>query len=351
MIPVFEDTLQPNTLKATKIESDHWQVQLAGAFKSAPDLLTYLNIAPTEANLLLDDDATGFAFKVPLAFAQLMKKGDPSDPLLLQVITRSQELNTISGYSNDPLQEADYNPVPGLIHKYANRALLIAHQSCAVHCRYCFRRHFPYSEQQLKPAQLSAALNYIKQRPEINEIILSGGDPLSLSDAKLEQLINNLNNIETLTTIRIHTRTPVVLPDRICSELLETIERSNKKIVFVLHINHPNEIGKRLADKLTQLKNVGVTLLNQTVLLKEINDSADTLKNLSQKLWDTGVLPYYLHLLDPVQGAAHFNVSESDAIEIWQALQAGVSGYLLPRLVREIPNRPSKTWLNNSQEG
>lgn len=348
MIPVSVDGLQPNEIKAIKISSTSWQKQLATAFKSADELLNYLEIDPKQTDFITNDDA-GFALKVPRAFADLMKVGDKDDPLLQQVMVKQSELLLTEGYLTDPLQEATFNPTPGLIHKYANRALLIAHQSCAVHCRYCFRRHFPYDQQQLRQTQLEQALNYLSARPEINEVILSGGDPLSLSDPKLDQLIQALDQLPSLTTIRIHTRTPVVLPERISSELISTLSQSTKKVVMVLHINHPNEIGAALSQKLPALRNGGVTLLNQSVLLRGINDNAQTLTELSNTLWQNGVLPYYLHLLDPVQGAAHFNVDQTTANSLWQALQSNVSGYLLPRLVREVPEKSSKTWTNPAE--
>jgi EF-P beta-lysylation protein EpmB len=345
MIPVSVDGLQPNEIKAIKISSSSWQKQLATAFKSANELLNYLEIDPKQTDFITTDDA-GFALKVPRAFADLMKKGDKDDPLLQQVMVKQSELLLTEGYLTDPLQEASFNPTPGLIHKYRNRALLIAHQSCAVHCRYCFRRHFPYDQQQLRQTQLEQALDYLSARPEISEVILSGGDPLSLSDNKLVELIDKLDQLPNLTTIRLHSRTPVVLPDRVSPELLSALSKAKKKVVLVLHINHPNEIGVPLAQKLTALTDAGVTLLNQSVLLRGINDNEQTLIELSNRLWQNGILPYYLHLLDPVQGAAHFNIDQTTANKLWQALQSNVSGYLLPRLVREVPDKSSKTWTN-----
>lgn len=345
MIPVSAAGLQPNEIKAIEIIDLSWQKQLATAFKSANDLLDYLNIDPEQTDFITNEDAN-FTVKVPRAFADLMKEGDIHDPLLRQVMVTQSERLLTENYLTDPLQEASFNPTPGLIHKYGNRALLIAHQSCAVHCRYCFRRHFPYDQQQLRQTELNQALNYLQERPEINEVILSGGDPLSLSDSKLQSLISALDQLPNITTIRIHTRTPVVLPDRISSALLNTLAQSKKTIVMVLHINHPNEIGSPLAQKLNHLTKIGVTLLNQSVLLRGVNDQAETLVELSNTLWRNGVLPYYLHLLDPVQGAAHFNVDQVTANSLWQTLQSKVSGYLLPRLVREIPNKSSKTWTN-----
>ncbi|MFQ3230037.1 EF-P beta-lysylation protein EpmB [Reinekea sp.] len=345
MIPVSVDGLQSNEIKAIKISSSSWQKQLATAFKSASELLHYLNIDPNKTDFITNEDA-GFVLRVPKAFADLMNKGDKDDPLLQQVMIKQSELLLTEGYLADPLQEASFNPTPGLIHKYGNRALLIAHQSCAVHCRYCFRRHFPYDQQQLRQTELEQALDYLKQRPEITEVILSGGDPLNLSDRRLEQLISTLDQLPNLTTIRIHSRTPVVVPDRISPELIDTFARVKKKIVLVLHINHSNEIGTALAQKLPALTKVGVTLLNQSVLLRGVNDNAQTLIELSNTLWQNNILPYYLHLLDPVQGAAHFNIEQSTANTLWQALQSSVSGYLLPRLVREVPEKSSKTWTN-----
>jgi EF-P beta-lysylation protein EpmB len=345
MIPVSAVGLEPKQIKAVEINDLSWQKQLAMAFKSIHELLAYLSIDPKDVSLPIDGDA-GFAVKVPHAFADLMQPGNANDPLLKQVLPLACEAKPEENYSKDPLNESEYSPTPGLIHKYQNRVLLIAHQSCAVHCRYCFRRHFPYDQQQLRTPELQQALTYIENRSDITEVILSGGDPLSLSDDKFSQLIDKLDQLTSITTIRIHSRTPVVLPDRLTPVLLKRLARSTKRIVFVLHINHSQEISHQLAARVQLMRTTGITVLNQTVLLKGINDKVETLEALSNKLWLTGIMPYYLHALDPVQGAAHFNVDEKSSIALWSALQARVSGYLLPRLVREIPEKPSKTWIN-----
>lgn len=318
-----------------------WQEQLATAVRSVDELLQLLQIDPAVEKIRpMQSD---FPLRVPRGFIQRMVKGDSRDPLLLQVLPVAQEANDATGFTPDPLDELDAMPVPGLLHKYQGRALLTTTGACAIHCRYCFRRHFPYSNANPVPGHWQAAIKYLAQRPDISELILSGGDPLTLTDSRLHSLTTQLTELTHLRTLRIHTRLPVVLPARIDSGLLSWINEQALKLVFVIHCNHPGEIDHSVTDALDRLTAAGVTLLNQTVLLRAINDSAATLARLSERLFAAGVLPYYLHQLDRVQGAAHFEVSTRRAHAIMTALRSMLPGYLVPRLVRERPGAAGKT--------
>jgi L-lysine 2,3-aminomutase len=232
------------------------------------------------------------------------------------------------------------------LHKYNNRALLLVKGGCAVNCRYCFRRHFPYQDNQGNKANWVQALDYIRTRPELDEIIFSGGDPLMAKDHELDWLIGELEGIAHIKRLRIHTRLPVVIPARITDALCQRLEQSRLQVLMVTHINHANEIDDALRDSMAKLKKHGVTLLNQSVLLRDVNDSADVLAALSNALFDAGILPYYIHVLDKVQGAAHFMVSDDEARVIMKALMSKVSGYMVPKLTREIGGEPSKTILD-----
>ncbi|MBP2169476.1 EF-P beta-lysylation protein EpmB [Erwinia toletana] len=286
-----------------------------------------------------------FALRVPRAFVWRMKKGDPQDPLLLQVLTAQQEFIDAPGYSTDPLDEQS-SVVPGLLHKYNNRALLLVKGGCAVNCRYCFRRHFPYQDNQGNKRNWQNAIDYIRQHAELDEIIFSGGDPLMAKDYELDWLISQLEAIPHLKRLRIHSRLPVVIPARITEGLCQRLAQSRLQVLLVTHINHAQEIDDELRQGMQMLKRAGVTLLNQSVLLRGINDRASTLADLSNALFDAGVLPYYLHVLDKVQGAAHFYVPDSEARAIVRELLAMVSGYMVPKLAREIGGEPSKTPLD-----
>jgi L-lysine 2,3-aminomutase len=318
-----------------------WQEQLTMAVRSVEELLQLLQIDPAIAKIQpLQNE---FPLRVPHGFIQRMVKGDSRDPLLLQVLPVFQETLEVAGFTADPLDERLAMPVPGLLHKYRNRALLTMTGACAVHCRYCFRRHFPYADANPVSRQWQAAIKYLTQHPEITELILSGGDPLTLTDARLHSLTEQLAPLTQLRTLRIHTRLPIVLPARIDSGLLSWISAQLLKVVVVVHCNHPNEIDHSVIDALNKLTVAGVTLLNQSVLLRNINDSATTLARLSERLFTAGVMPYYLHQMDRVQGAAHFRVSLERARNIMAELQASLPGYLVPRLVEELPGMPGKT--------
>ncbi|MBB3048541.1 EF-P beta-lysylation protein EpmB [Litorivivens lipolytica] len=342
MIPLSQPQwqLKEGLLKDRPTDSaatDSWQQQLAGACREVPALLAALGLDPAEAPYPLEA-RSAFPLRVPQAFIDLMQPGNWFDPLLLQVLPLARESEQAPGFSQDPLKERDTNPVPGLIHKYHGRVLLIASPACAVHCRYCFRRHFPYEDNTPSRADWDKALDYIRQRPDITEVILSGGDPLALNDRRLAELVGAINAIDHVTTLRFHTRLPVVLPDRISPELCDTLQAIDKKVVFVIHCNHPAELGEALARSLGKLRALGVTLLNQTVLLSGVNDNAEALSALSRGLFNVGVLPYYLHQLDRVEGAAHFELTDEQARQLHTRLMEQLPGYLVPRLVREDPN-------------
>ncbi|WP_066046073.1 KamA family radical SAM protein [Bathymodiolus septemdierum thioautotrophic gill symbiont] len=271
-----------------------------------------------------------FPIKIPLDFANLIDKNNPNDPLLKQVI--SVDTQKQIGFSESPLEDESNAPVAGLIHKYPNRVLLIASRVCAIHCQYCFRQNFDYNGHDAI-SNWSAIEDYICQHTEINEVILSGGDPLSLNDEKLQSLITYIENISHIKTLRIHTRSVVVTPSRITPELVIMLAKSRLNMVLVLHINHANELSDAFAKAVQKLTNI--TLLNQSVLLKGVNDSVSVLSELSLGLFDLGILPYYLHLLDKVIGSEHFLVDDKDAIKLHKTLSKKLSGYLVPKLVRD----------------
>ena len=249
-------------------------------------------------------------------------------------------------YSTDPLDESSHNPIAGIVHKYRNRLLLIVSPACAINCRYCFRRHFPYQENRQNKEQWLQALTYISSNTDINEVIFSGGDPLAANDQFLGWLAEQIAAIPHIKRLRIHTRLPVVIPSRINDSFLRWATASRLKPIVVLHINHSNEIDAEVAEAVARLLDAGIKVLNQTVLLKDINDNAATLNALSERLFDCGITPYYLHLLDPVQGASHFDIDTSQAREIYGQLQTLLPGFLLPKLVREIPGKLSKTLIS-----
>jgi EF-P beta-lysylation protein EpmB len=319
-----------------------WQRELAEAITQPEELLTALGLP---SSLLAGARAASRAFdlRVPRGFLARMRHGDVNDPLLRQVLPLGEELQEAAGFVADPLEEAAARRAPGLLQKYRGRALIIATEACAVHCRYCFRREFPYAEpSESGGVRWRAALESIADDPTIEEVILSGGDPLSLSDARLTQLTDALASIGHVRRIRIHTRQPIVLPSRVDAGLLDWLGAIGMPVIMVVHANHPNEIDADVRAACAALGSAGVTLLNQSVLLKGVNDDVDTPQRLSVALIEAGVMPYYLHLPDRVRGTAHFDVPEEAARSLHQALMGRVSGYLVPRLVREVPGAASK---------
>jgi L-lysine 2,3-aminomutase len=274
-----------------------------------------------------------------------MQKGNPDDPLLRQVLPIEDELVDYPGFNLDPVGDIKAAVQPGVLHKYQGRVLLINTGSCAINCRYCFRRNFPYNELQLSKQQESGAIEYIKSDPTINEVILSGGDPLLLSDARLSQLIRQLEAIDHIKRIRIHSRLPIVLPARVTDELVNLLANCSKQLILVVHANHANELNERVITACKLLKNNGITLFNQSVLLKGVNDNAATLCELSEQLFANGIIPYYLHLLDKATGTGHFEVFECEAKILIEKVKNTLPGYLVPKLVKEIAGAESKQYV------
>jgi len=319
-----------------------WQREWTQAITDPAELLRELALDPA---LLPGARAAALKFplRVPRGFVARMRQGDPDDPLLRQVLPLTAELERAPGFVIDPLGEQATQAAPGVLHKYHGRALLIATGICAAHCRYCFRREFPYAEVHAGAEQWRPALAYLAGDPSLREIILSGGDPLALSNRRLGALLAALERIPHLERLRIHSRLPIILPERVDNGLLKVLTGARLRPVLVVHANHPHEIDGTVGKALEWLAMAGVTLLNQSVLLRGVNDDAATLAALSEALFTARVLPYYLHLLDPVQGAAHFVVKESVALAIMNALRQRLPGYLAPRLVREQPGQLAKT--------
>jgi EF-P beta-lysylation protein EpmB len=323
--------------------SQPWQQQLANAFVAVDKLCAYLQISPQDLPFS-EQAALNFPIRVPLSFASSMEKQNPFDPLLRQVLPVHDELLEYFGYDNDPVGDIAAEVMPGILHKYQGRALLINTGTCAIHCRYCFRRNFPYADHQLSHSKEIQALDYLRNDLTITEVILSGGDPLLLSDNRLKVLMMQLSAIDHVQRLRIHTRLPIVLPARINDSLLALFSEIDKQIVVVIHCNHANEINWQVGQTLNKLRKAGIFLLNQSVLLKDINDSADLLCRLSEKLFAYGVMPYYLHLLDRATGTGHFEVSESCAQSLMKKIQTALPGYLVPKLVKDKPHALSKEY-------
>lgn len=317
-----------------------WQQQLSNAFSDITDLCDYLELNPTDISSLAA--TTNFPLRVPRSFAARMEKGNPADPLLKQVLPVADEMLTFPGFTADPVGDLAAITEVGVIHKYHGRALFIMTGSCAINCRYCFRRNFPYTEFQLSKQKQQQAIAYLQNNPEIREIILSGGDPLLLNDHKLAELIAQLDKIPHLKRIRIHSRLPIVLPARITEQFLAVLKQSCKQLVLVVHCNHANELNAEVKTACDLIRASDITLLNQSVLLKGVNNCAVQLHELSEKLFSFGILPYYLHLLDKALGTGHFEVSKKEAIALMQQLQKTLPGYLVPKLAQEEAGAASK---------
>jgi len=327
------------------VELPTWQKELANALKNPQQLLQLLEISP-ESLPLSAQARKNFPMLVPLPFVKKMKKGDIHDPLLKQVLPVCSEELLSEGYSVDPLHEHN-SALPGLLHKYKSRVLLILKSGCAVNCRYCFRRHFPYQNNNINKNQLQEIVTYIKAHPDVNEVILSGGDPLMSKDDFLEHVVKTLELLPQLTRLRIHSRLPVVIPSRISDKLCTILGESRFRVLFVLHINHANEIDNVLKEACSKLHQAGVQLLNQSVLLKGVNDNSQALIALSERLFDAHISPYYLFLLDKVQGAQHFDLPEKTAQLLVKEMSLALPGYLVPKLSREIAGEKSKTIINS----
>lgn len=337
-----------NSRKTTIITSEEppaesWQAQLSKAITSPSALLSELDIPDSYLKGAIAG-ANDFAIRVPMALIRRIEKGNIHDPILRQILPLSEETALPpKGFVLDPLEENISNTTSGIIHKYNGRVLLITNGTCAVNCRYCFRRHFPYDDNRLNTEEWDAALDYIRARSDINEVILSGGDPLTNNDQRLFTLISAIENIPHVTRLRIHTRLPIVIPDRITKDLVQRLSDSRLAIVTVIHANHANEIDLDVSNALNRLHTAGIHLLNQSVLLKGVNDNPGSLIALSERLFTCHVIPYYLHLLDPVVGAHHFDVDEGTAQTLIAEILKYLPGFLVPKLVREVAGEASKS--------
>lgn len=334
-------TNEKHTPGPSQCQPPAWQAEWAASFRRVEDLLDYLGLPAALAGQS-GAAARLFAFRVPKAYADKIRPGDPDDPLLRQVLPSAWETVARPGYTEDAVGDRQAIAAPGLLHKYHGRVLLITTGACAVHCRYCFRRGFDYPESQLTRRRMQQALAYIAADDSIAEVILSGGDPLALDDGHLADWLASLDAIPHVRRIRFHTRLPVVLPARVNAGLAGVLSQAKAKLTVVIHANHPNELDAAAGRALALLRQAGAGLLNQSVLLRGVNDRADTLAALSEALFGYGVLPYYLHLLDKASGTGHFDVPTAEAVTIHRQLQTRLPGYLVPRLVREVAGMPAK---------
>lgn len=322
-----------------------WRRSLATAIRDVEGLVRALELPAAFAQSALAA-VKSFPVLVPRSFLARMRVGDPHDPLLRQVLPVAEESLPVPGFVIDAVDDQAARIAPGLLHKYQGRVLLMAAGSCAVNCRYCFRRHYPYSDEPRRMNDWEPAIQAIEQDTSVHEVILSGGDPLMLPDERLAALIERLERVEHLTRLRIHSRLPIVLPDRVTPELIELLRGSRLQPIMVVHANHPHEIADDCAEALRMLVRSGIPTLNQAVLLRGVNDDANVLADLCERLIDLGVLPYYLHQLDRVVGTAHFEVPEARGLEFIAELRKRLPGYAVPQLVREIAGAPSKTPLS-----
>ena len=328
------------TAAPTRLQPQGWQQAWRDAVRDPRELLALLGL---DGVVPAPEAATeAFALRVPRGFVGRMRHGDPHDPLLRQVLPLDEELRPVPGFDLDAVGDAQAGAGQGVIRKYAGRALLVATGSCAVHCRYCFRRHFPYAEQSAAAGGWQGAVEAIAADPSLHEVILSGGDPLSLATPKLAELTAALAGIAHVRRLRIHTRLPVVLPERVDAALVDWIAALPWPVAVVVHANHAREFDAEVDAAMAHLRAAGALLLNQAVLLRGVNDSLDAQAALHERSFAAGVLPYYLHQLDRVAGAAHFEVDDAAALALHAAMRDRLPGYLLPRLVREVAGDASK---------
>nr|WP_321404064.1 KamA family radical SAM protein [uncultured Desulfobacter sp.] len=336
---------------AEETSSAVWKKFMAGAVRDPAELCRRLEIS--DENVNLDPD---FPILVPEPFLQRIKPQDPLDPLLLQVLPRKEESVVSPGFTTDPLGENSHVRPEGTLSKYYGRSLIVTGKRCSIHCRFCFRRHLlrPGIEKNNLPGGFSMDPETIAARfqadPTIHEVILSGGDPLMIGDGQLRNLIVHLDNVPSVKRIRIHTRMPIIVPQRITEDLLSIIGKKNRsdktaQTIIVLHINHPNELDAKVCRSIEKLIDAGIVLLSQSVLLRQVNDTLPVLTELFERLIDLGVIPYYLHQLDRVAGAAHFEVSPEKGCDLITQLRARLPGYAVPRYVREISGEPGKVVL------
>lgn len=322
------------------VQKRPWQSALASAFRQLPDLHGYLGLPPPSPAALAA--AREFPILVTRYFADLVEHGREDDPLLRQILPTGVETLAVEGFCTDPLDEVRYSEA-GVIRKYPGRVLWVMTGGCPVHCRYCFRRHFPYADHAIGRQHLEDVLVRIRDDRRVSEVILSGGDPLLLTDNLIAQVMAALAEVPHVRRVRIHTRVLNTLPSRIDDALMAALENWPRRLVVVTHANHPREVTPEMSEAVSRLRRADVLILNQSVLLRGVNDHLETLAALSAQLVDVGVQPYYLHLLDPVQGAAHFAVSEAEGQALIAGLIDRLSGYMVPTLVREVPERLAKT--------
>ena len=340
MIPAQPAPAQATRAGATAVAD--WRTSWRDAIRDPRELLALLGLEGQSAQVS-DAAAAQFPLRVPRGFAARMRHGDPDDPLLRQVLPRVDEDRVVPGFDLDAVGDGAARAATGVIHKYDGRALLVATGSCAVHCRYCFRRHFDYAADTAASNRWADAIAWLRADPGIREVLLSGGDPLSLSTAKLAEFTDAIRDLPGLRRLRLHTRLPVVLPERVDAGLVDWIAGVPWPVTVVIHANHANEVDHEVLAALGRLRSAGAMLLNQAVLLRGVNDHADTLADLSERLFEGGVLPYYLHQLDRVAGTAHYEVDDARARHLHSELQSRLPGYLVPRLVREVAGAPGKT--------
>ena len=331
----------------TRIKEDlhnNWQKELGNVVTDPKQLLEMLSISPEKYHQ--DFKARQlFPVRVPRPFINRMQIGNINDPLLKQVLSDRREFIETPGYVTDPLEEHD-TVAEGLLHKYESRVLMIVKSGCAVNCRYCFRRHFPYEDNSPNKQRWQQALTYIKENQSLNEVIFSGGDPLMANDQHLGWLIKQVEDIPHIKRLRIHSRLPIVIPARVTDALVTALETSRLQTIMVLHTNHAQELDSSVKLAVSKMKQADITVLNQAVLLKGVNDTVADQVNLCEALFDFGVLPYYLHQFDPVQGASHFDVDIEEAREIAKGMMAKLPGFLMPKLVKEIAGEANKTPIN-----
>jgi L-lysine 2,3-aminomutase len=320
---------------------EDWHASLSNAIRTADELLQRLELGSTLSSDAIEA-AKSFPVMVPQSYLRRMKVGDLDDPLLRQVLPLDDEMRIVPGFNNDAVDDASFRAAPGLLKKYEGRALLIATGSCAVHCRYCFRRHYPYDDEPHRLDDWQPAMQAIAEDESISEVLLSGGDPLMLTDQRLDSLLCQLESIKHVERVRIHTRLPIVLPNRMTRFLIDRLLESRLTPIIVVHANHANEIAKDCREALRNLVRSGLTVLNQAVLLKGVNDTVASLVDLSESLINLGAIPYYLHQLDRVAGTAHFEVPTERGIELVKEMRKRLPGYAVPRYVSEIPNQPHK---------
>jgi EF-P beta-lysylation protein EpmB len=333
-------TSQAHSVRAS---SAGWQEAMRTAIRDGVELCRRLSL-PAEYEEAAARAGRFFPVFAPLGYVAKMRPGDPHDPLLRQVLPLGEELDQPAGYTADPVADNTAALTPGLLQKYRGRALMITSGACAIHCRYCFRRHFPYRDAPHSLAQWQPAIDRLAEDGIVEEIVLSGGDPLTLVDSQLRQLVDRLAAIPQLRRIRVHSRLPIVIPDRVGEEMIGWLRATRLTPLVVVHANHPAELDDAVGNAIGRLVDAGVPMLNQTVLLRGVNDDVETLVSLGRRLVDLRVLPYYLHQLDRVSGAAHFEVPIEEGRRLVDQIRARLPGYAVPRYVQEVAGAPYK-WL------